>query len=984
MANDRIVRSPIYLLLVLIAAGCDHNDDTDSHSKPTPQPVRISVTSASPKWPRSALVIPELAAAPTLDGNFHPEVWEKAAVAELQYPMDSSTLLKSEARYRVGHRGGILYLMMEFDWNSDRLPVMNAKKLDDNIWGDDCSEVLLAKIDDLEHPKELAFNLAGLSITSKLTHNRQENKLDKVLPLECARKVQVRKMEGAYIAEIALPLKEVLGIKGEIGDIFRLNFYRFHPGAKPPELFWSPIKGQRNCRSDFYGVAVLAGADPATLAQNDLKIAKGDDLALLDDWPRKEFLRGSTLEWILQNPLAGKIKDSPPVTWTGVLKNDAGETVGEKELKLDQWPCRISFDASTLPNGDYRLEVRSGPALCFNFPIRLQDWIFLDAADETQCKVEGRAQRYDYPRTVGRTVLQLNEGSKLTIAAPGRAFYLQFPPQFQTPGPFYSFPDASKLRWNIDGGEWHEINVLHSELEVPLELYLRDGMHTVMIECLSGNCMLNGLRAARVPLNSVGGRILTRDYGELLTDVRAQIFDGNKLLRDETVRNPFDGAFIVNGLPLGAFTLRLTAAGWKPYETRVLLPTGAMSHRCDVLLERDPRVRDHREVPGPCYGRTVCISPGESFSTLFGEWSRNAPKAVFLSSAYRKIPVELSNFKKIDLGRWNGVASGTFAVPAGTPFDMYDLQIVYEETRRGKTNAWTDTYGQAVCVREPLGETFFVAGCGHTNTWGQQTGEYLAKCAELAQLAGARTLLVANEVNAAYVSGALANLRIPYATVCGNHTMARWEDFFPKSYAVDDGPLRIVVHGGFSYESWGEAERLFSSRPDATNRVLLSFEHFAPIDLIRNQKVNLIFNGHSDDPHPERDKFPNGTLPLRAPDQHSLRWISMTRTGLAETKESKVPVLDVPREGKAPLRAEFSAPNDGRVQQQSVTITNDYEVPFPTARIRLVLARQKYALKNAKAIQTFDSDDGQITVVDAEVSVPAKGSVEVVATAENK
>ena len=45
---------------------------------------------------------------------------------------------------------------------------------------------------------------------------------------------------------------------------------------------------------------------------------------------------------------------------------------------------------------------------------------------------------------------------------------------------------------------------------------------------------------------------------------------------------------------------------------------------------------------------------------------------------------------------------------------------------------------------EPLGESFFIAGCGHMNTWGQQTSEYLAKCAELAQLAGARTLLIAN------------------------------------------------------------------------------------------------------------------------------------------------------------------------------------------------------------------------------------------------
>jgi hypothetical protein len=973
------------LLLVLILAGCDKNEDAAS-SPERPEYPRISVVPAAANWPRQALVIPELAAVPTLDGTFHPEVWEKAAVAELTFPMDSAAASPSEARYRAGHRAGVLYLTLEFDWHSDQAPTAQAKKLNDNIWGDDCSEVLLSKIDDLEHPNEIAFNLAGFSVASRLTVNRQENSAPKVAPLECTRKIQVRKTERAYVAEIALPLKEILGIDGAIGDLFRLNFYRFHPNGKPPELFWSPIKGQRNCRSDFYGVAVLAGAEAGALVQNDLAHANESQLMLLDDWPAKDYLRGRALEWIVQCPLARTVKDMTAINMIAVLRNEAGEQIYHEDLKLSQWPCGIALDTASLQTGDYQLELRwdGGRALYQAIPIHLRDWIFIEATDESCCKVEGRSQNIEFPRTVGRNVRQLGEHAKLSVTVPGSAFYLQFPLAFQSPGPFYSWLTPTKLRWNIDAGPWHEVSVLSSDLEFPLEEHLRDGMHTITIESLSRFCQVAGIRAGREQLNCVSGRILTSEYGELLTDVRAQIFAGDKLVRDETVRNPLDGKFVIVGAPAGASTLKLIASGWKTYEQPIELPAGTT--RLDVgeiILERDPRVHNRREMPGPCYGRSVCISPGESFSTLFSSWTKYPPKA-FLVSAWKKIPVELSNVKKLELGQWNGVASGTFGVPAGIPFDMYDLQLVFEETRRNRTNTWTEIYGQAVCVREALGESFFVAGCGHMNTWGQQTSEYLARCAELAQLAGARTLLVANEVNAAYVSGALSGLRIPYAVVCGNHTMGRWEDFYPKSYVIDDGPLRIVTHGVFSYESWGEAERLFAARPEATNRVLLCFEHFAPVDLITNQKINLIFDGHSDDPHPERDKFPKGTLHVRAPDQHSLRWISMTRTGLAETmsKESKIPVLDIPRFGKAPLRADYSAPNDGSAQQQSVTVTNDYETPFPTARLRLVLARQVYSLKNAKLIQSFDSDDGKSTVMDIEVVVPAKGAVTVTAVHE--
>jgi hypothetical protein len=83
-------------------------------------------------------------------------------------------------------------------------------------------------------------------------------------------------------------------------------------------------------------------------------------------------------------------------------------------------------------------------------------------------------------------------------------------------------------------------------------------------------------------------------------------------------------------------------------------------------------------------------------------------------------------------------------------------------------------------------------------------------------------LPIANEVNAVYIAGALKGLRIPYAITAGNHTMARWEDFFPQHcQTLDDGPIRIVSFSNVVTTSWSEVRERLTDRPDATARILL-------------------------------------------------------------------------------------------------------------------------------------------------------------------
>jgi hypothetical protein len=189
----------------------------------------------------------------------------------------------------------------------------------------------------------------------------------------------------------------------------------------------------------------------------------------------------------------------------------------------------------------------------------------------------------------------------------------------------------------------------------------------------------------------------------------------------------------------------------------------------------------------------------------------------------------------------------------------------------------------------------------------------------------------------------------------------------------------VVTFGRWPSESWHEAGRLIKERPDATARILLCYEGYAPIDLIRDGQVDLLFDGHSDRPHPDSQSFPPGTLHMRAPTQETIRWVPMTRERISSEIRGadNVPVLNVPRSGPAPLRVNFTAANDGSSSEQTAVIINEYPHRFPRARIRFLMHAGRYRLEGGRTLQTFQSDSRTTTVIDAEADVEALTDVTV-------
>jgi hypothetical protein len=599
------------------------------------------------------------------------------------------------------------------------------------------------------------------------------------------------------------------------------------------------------------------------------------------------------------------------------------------------------------------------------------EWLIVEAEDARVCQPGGETSVVGYPP---QKVLILKPEASLTLRCDAGAVYLRLPMEFTLPGPGYGLlcDPSAKFRASVDGRVVSEFIPFRMPREFALAEGLPAGPHAVELRAVGGPLAVDGFRLAARSLSRVQG-LITADQPamELLVDVRAEVFEGERLARSEITRTPHDGgSFVLMGLAPGTYRVRFTAAGWEPIEVPAVRieREGAVVDLAVLTMRRDQWARGQSWYgdAAPHFGRTITVAPGGSFRTRAFFSGTTIPKVV-LKSRFKTVRLQAGAVTPENWGRWNGVGTATFTVPADAPHDMYALQV------GGRL------LPQAVCVREALPEQFFLAGVSHFHVWGQRQSERMAQLAEMAQLAGARAFMMANEVNAAYIVGALKDLRLPYVTCRGNHMMGRWSDFFGWSCAAtDDGPMCLVGHGGFPYESWAEPREVFQARPGATCRVVVCYEGFAPIDFIREAAVDMLFDGHSDDPHPDLAQFPKGTLHFRAPGGPYIRWIPMTHQGLAPSVSTAkdIPLLHVPYEGPPPLRVEWACPNDGTARENTARLINETEQPFPTGRLRLVMAGGKYEVTGATVLQAFDAEDGR-RVVDVQVVIPAKAETRV-------
>ena len=107
-------------------------------------PVSVTTADATPAWPRPGAAIVQLSHAPALDGVVGPKEWDQAVVMPLRFASGSNKAVeKPDARFRAGHKDGVLYLLLEFDWTDQADPKTTAVKRDGAVWEDDGAEIFL-------------------------------------------------------------------------------------------------------------------------------------------------------------------------------------------------------------------------------------------------------------------------------------------------------------------------------------------------------------------------------------------------------------------------------------------------------------------------------------------------------------------------------------------------------------------------------------------------------------------------------------------------------------------------------------------------------------------------------------------------------------------------------------------------------------------------------------------------------------------------
>jgi hypothetical protein len=147
---------------------------------------------------------------------------------------------------------------------------------------------------------------------------------------------------------------------------------------------------------------------------------------------------------------------------------------------------------------------------------------------------------------------------------------------------------------------------------------------------------------------------------------------------------------------------------------------------------------------------------------------------------------------------------------------------------------------RALAPDEPL----VLVACAHCNIWGTEPAEWLARRVGWINAQRPHAMLLANEVNPAYVAGALRGLACPWVITDGNHrhpAFGQWPGEEHREARI--GPARVVTAGrDVSGDAWrGVLERF---EPDDRLRIVCAYEPFAPPEFLEAAGVRLYFYGH--------------------------------------------------------------------------------------------------------------------------------------------
>jgi hypothetical protein len=551
------------------------------------------------------------------------------------------------------------------------------------------------------------------------------------------------------------------------------------------------------------------------------------------------------------------------------------------------------------------------------------------------------------------------------------------------PVPSYQPPNLGVLEVVIDGISMPAIHPRGTSREIVLARDLPHGLHRVQMHhkgSTSGTgCRIEGFYI----LNGQTGELAFEINGEEnahLVDVRAVLTHQGKVIRNTLVRNWLNGRCRLACLPPGKdYALRLTASGWIPHTVSgIEITAGAQAVLSPVYLKREPRTRA-QGIRFPSMGHPVIRLPGKEFRTRLVIRQNHVES---LSLVRQVGPATISREPSLE----EDVSAAFYydrefivRIPDDMPSGLYDL-VATIRTEQGETRTVMSPRSVHV-VRSFPGDPVFMT-FGHLDTWGQYQAEYLEQLAGIADILAPDMLLVSNEVNAAYVSGALSNVDVPYLINFGNHQFPGHEHWYGETVgAVDFGRVLTVLNFGLYWnQDLSKADALLSARANTRIKVINGFEHNAPVQtFLDKHSVAMIHDGHG----PGIKVMEMGATPTKRIGKSSSESFRIVRFQNGRVNSCtylgrEVDPIPFRRGEQAPLRIRYSPANEGRHGKVTGTVFNDLEETFPNCRAVFVMPRTThFDVDNAQLEHVITSDNGSFSVVSVRFTLPAKDSLKV-------
>jgi hypothetical protein len=664
-------------------------------------------------------------------------------------------------------------------------------------------------------------------------------------------------------------------------------------------------------------------------------------------------------------------------------------------LKTDarfQMLGRYEFDCSLgiVGIGKDRLLVAKGPrteakrclgSLHLARPDAKKGLVFLpkviNAQDKKRVTLNGpwRVDRFRYAAN-SHVSAQGNE-SALEMSFTGRAISIRLGGHNV---PAYGGPNLGTVSVSIDGKQTAILRPRELPREVTLASGLESGEHQLKLSHLTENglagCRIESFKTWDDERGELRFRV-SGDENAFLVDCRAILRRGGTIIRNALVRNWLTGQCSLTGLPPGDdYSLEIRAVGWQSVTTpEFKIEAGQLAEIPAIYLRRDPAT-----VIGafrfPRINQPAIRKPGESLRLRFLAYKASIDEVKLIRRVGSATISRVIDFAEDEAAAYYYDREVVATLPDDMPSGVYDVSVgIKRGTRNSFCRSPRSVHVVSQYPTDPVLVTF-----GHLDTSGQYQAEYLQRLVQMINLIGPDMVLCGTAVNPGYLTGALADLEMPYAITFGNHQFYGHEKWYGDPVGlIDFGPDLSVLNFGHPWHVGDSlADELLSSRSQTRVIIINAFESNAPLDLLNRHKVRMIHDAHGIGKRVD-ELGATPTKRIGKMNAESFRIVRFKDAAVESCTYQGDELAPIPfgRGQQPPLRVTYTSENNGRNTENVATVSNGFADAISNGRVTFVMPAGKYQVNKGRIESQVSSDNGQFVIVRVRIDLPPNGEVQV-------